>query len=153
MKTKKYFYVILKWTQVCTNETCIPVQHSFSTLGIIFGCHHPHFLFHAYLHVILAFSSQRPWITWFGTDMRLLKGIQHSLMLKLNYFKLIVLMVSNRCQCVSFENGKHPQAPHEFAMAPWGALADRLGTMVQTCSLLSFSSPPQSYVTSWPYPF
>lgn len=76
--------------------------------------YHPYFLF----HVILPFyhSNHRK---LFHTNMKLLKGIQYNLMLKLSYLELLVLMVSNRCHYVSLENLKYPQAPLEFATAPW----------------------------------
>lgn len=49
-------------------------------------------------------------------------------LLKLNCFKLVVCMVSNRYRCVPLEIKKYFTVPCVFGAAPWGISAQGLGT-------------------------
>lgn len=51
--------------------------------------------------------------------MRLLKGIQHDVMLKLNYLELVVLIVSDRFIVFPLKFGNILKHPCEFAVVPW----------------------------------
>lgn len=151
---KYYFYASLKWTRLCPSGMCIPMWCSLSTFGIVFGHHHPYFLFHVGLHVSFpcdtSFLSQQPQKTLFHTDTKLLRGIRYNL-LRLSYLELLVLIVSNRCHYFPLKVWNIPRHPSSLLQHS-GCLGTQFGNYGTGLFSTAFSFPHPSD-TSWPYPF